>query len=83
MKELKDKSNDELILEVKNLQAQLLTQTEKTSLLQLQNDEYDKLMVYKQGMTYEDKVKHNQESENDLKNAYDDFRLRQRRFGKR
>jgi hypothetical protein len=71
MKELKDKSNDELILEVKNLQAQLLTQTEKTSLLQLQNDEYDKLMGYKQGMTYEDKVKHNQESENDLKNAED------------
>jgi len=71
MKELKDKSNDELILDIKNLQAQLLTQTEKTSLLQLQNDEYDKLMGYTQGMSYEDKVKHNQESENDLKNAED------------
>ena len=34
MKELKDKSNDELILDIKNLQAQLLTQTEKTTFLQ-------------------------------------------------
>jgi len=71
MKELKDKSNDELILDIKNLQAQLLTQTEKTSLLQLQIDEYDKLMGYKQGMTYDDKVKHNQDSENNLKDAED------------
>jgi len=71
MKELKDKTNDELILEVKNLQAQLLTQTEKTTLLQLQNDEYDKLMGYKQEMTYHEKVKHNIESEIQLKNAED------------
>ena len=59
MKELKDKSTEELILEIKNLQAQLLTQTEKSDALQLQNEEYDKLMGYKQGMTYDDKVKHN------------------------
>ena len=71
MKELKDKSNDELILDIKNLQAQLLTQTEKTNLLQLQNDEYDKLMGYKQGMSYEDKVKHNEDCENDIKNTED------------
>ena len=71
MKELKDKTNDELILEVKNLQAQLLTQTEKSTLLQLQNDEYDKLMGYSQEMTYEDKLKHNQNSENELKNTED------------
>ncbi len=71
MKELKEKSNEELILDIKILQAQLLTQTEKTNLLQLQNDEYDKLMGYKQGMSYEDKVKHNENSEADLKNAED------------
>ena len=71
MKELKDKTNEELILEVKNLQEQLLTQTEKTTLLQLQNDEYDKLMGYKQEMTYADKLKHNETSENELKQAED------------
>ena len=71
MKELKDKSTEELILDIKNLQAQLLTQTERSDALQLQNEEYDKLMGYKQGMTYDDKVKHNQDSENNLKDAED------------
>lgn len=69
MKELKDKTVDELVQEVKNLQAELLTQTEKSTLLQLQNEEYDKLMGYKQGMTYHEKVKHNIDSEIQLKNA--------------
>jgi hypothetical protein len=71
MKELKNKTIDELILDIKNLEAQLLTQTEKADALQVQNNEYDKLMGYKPGMTFEEKLQYNTDCENDFKSIED------------
>ncbi len=71
MKELKTMNVDELILEIKNLEAKLLTQTEKVDVLQIQNNEYDKLMGYKQGMTYEEKMQYNTDCENEIRSVED------------
>lgn len=60
-----------LLNQIKDLEVELLTQRERADKLQIQNDEYDKLMGYKNNMTYEDKLKHNEDSEQTFKDMVD------------
>ena len=58
-----------LLNQIKDLEVELLTQRERADKLQIQNNEYDKLMGYKNNMSYEDKLKHNEESEQTFKDT--------------
>ena len=58
-----------LLNQIKDLEVELLTQRERADKLQLQNNEYDKLMGYKNNMSYEDKLKHNEDSEQTFKDT--------------
>ena len=68
---LKDMSRQQLIEEIKDLEGRLLTATERNELLILQNNQYDSLMGYREGMTYEEKLKHNMDSEKELRDVED------------
>ena len=63
----KIKSKEELIERIKDLETQLLIETEKSSYLKAENEGYNRLMGYKNDMTYEEKLKHNQEKEREQK----------------
>jgi hypothetical protein len=71
----KEQSKEELIERIKDLETQLLIETEKSSYLKAENEGYNRLMGYKNDMTYEEKIKHNQEKEKeqrDLENALEE-----------
>ena len=63
----KIKSKEELIERIKDLETQLLIETEKSSYLKAENEGYNRLMGYKNDMTYEEKLKHNQDKEREQK----------------
>jgi len=63
----KTQSKEELIERIKDLETQLLIETEKSSYLKAENEGYNRLMGYKNDMTYEEKLKHNQEKEREQK----------------
>jgi hypothetical protein len=63
----KNQSKEELIERIKDLETQLLIESEKTSYLKAENEGYNRLMGYKNDMTYEEKLKHNQDKEREQK----------------
>ena len=63
----KSQSKEELIERIKDLETQLLIETEKSSYLKAENEGYNRLMGYKNDMTYEEKLKHNQDKEREQK----------------
>lgn len=63
----KNQSKEELIERIKDLETLLLIETEKSSYLKAENEGYNRLMGYKNDMTYEEKLKHNQEKEREQK----------------
>lgn len=71
----KEQSKEELIERIKDLETQLLIETEKSSYLKAENEGYNRLMGYKNDMTYEEKLKHNQDKEKeqrDIENALEE-----------
>lgn len=71
----KETSKEELIERIKDLETQLLIETEKSSYLKAENEGYNRLMGYRNDMTYEEKLKHNQEKEReqrDIENSLEE-----------
>jgi hypothetical protein len=68
---LREMSRQQLIDEIKDLEGRLLIATEKIELLNLQHRQYDSLMGYHNDMTYEERFKHNLDSERDIKDVED------------
>jgi hypothetical protein len=64
----KDQTKEELIERIKDLETQLLIETEKVSYLKAENEGYDRLMGYTSEMSYEEKLKYNKDMEKEEEN---------------
>ncbi len=75
----KNQTKEELIERIKDLETQLLIETEKSSYLKAENEGYNRLMGYTDNMTYEEKLKYNKDKEKDqedLKNSLEENSLK-------
>lgn len=75
----KDQTKEELIERIKDLETQLLIETEKTSYLKAENEGYNRLMGYTDNMSYEEKLKYNKDrekEEEDLANSLEENSLK-------
>ena len=64
----RDQTKEELIERIKDLETQLLIETEKVSYLKAENEGYDRLMGYTSEMSYEEKLKYNKDMEKEEEN---------------
>ena len=75
----KDQTKEELIERIKDLETQLLIETEKSSYLKAENEGYNRLMGYTDNMSYDEKLKHNKErekEEQDILNSLEENSLK-------
>jgi hypothetical protein len=75
----KDQTKEELIERIKDLETQLLIETEKSSYLKAENEGYNRLMGYTSEMSYEEKLKYNKDrekEEEDLANSLEENSLK-------